>query len=215
MSEDVLKKPVHVVVLKDAYIRQLQDKGKLPKTAVSTEVPPRPVLPREEKVRPQGVVRPAIPKSNVVRKTATQTKLRVLYDRIPPLPADKVPPCNTCVAACCYAFIVEITKEEYDSGLYGDAAVKITPDMAKQFKGTIGSFHTMLVPTIQSMTDENVYLLEGKVGEPCPFLDGTKCSIYDDRPVVCRTYTCVDDPRITDDMRAGKTTILEEMDASK
>ena len=30
--------------------------------------------------------------------------------------------------------------------------------------------------------------------QPCPFLEGTRCSSYEDRPTVCRSYPHLDRP---------------------
>jgi Fe-S-cluster containining protein len=41
-----------------------------------------------------------------------------------------------------------------------------------------------------------VRVLEGEeciAGGPCPFLDGSLCSVYEDRPAVCRRYPCLDE----------------------
>jgi len=44
---------------------------------------------------------------------------------------------------------------------------------------------------------EKQYMSEGEVNPPCPMLDGTLCSIYEDRPEVCRTYPHLEKPHIT------------------
>jgi Fe-S-cluster containining protein len=202
MTDEILKKPVHIAILKESYMQELQRRGKLDKTPVSLESPEVPPLPREEKVKPQLQKVPKVPA--FTKQANIRTKLRVLYDRVPPLPADKVPDCSNCVAACCSAFVVTLTEEEYQSGLFSNAAVKITPEMTKQFRGgAVSALSALLAPNFSQETDKPQYLLEGKVGEPCPFLNGTKCGIYEDRPLVCRTYTCVGDDRITPEMKAG------------
>jgi Fe-S-cluster containining protein len=110
--------------------------------------------------------------------------------------------------------MVNITPEEYSSGLYGEYAVKLTHQDAKNLgSGRFTQLATMRMPTIYTMKEgESQYFLEGPVGTPCPMLqeDG-KCGIYEKRPITCRTYTCVGDDRITQDMRDGKVNIEESI----
>jgi len=44
---------------------------------------------------------------------------------------------------------------------------------------------------------EKQYMSEGKVNPPCPMLDGKLCSIYDNRPEVCRSYPHLEQPDFT------------------
>lgn len=207
MGEDILKKPVHIAVLKPTHVQKLAAEGKFPNTPFSVEahatnVPlPAPVV-EKRTLGLEKIQRPKVAHSDVVKKTKKQMHLRVLHDRVPPIPEDRKPPCESCkTSACCYAFTVNITKEEYESGLYGDAAIELTPEVYKQLKSqylTIAMFGTP-----QDM-GKPAYFLEGKVSEPCPFLTPEKrCGIYDIRPVTCRTYSCVGDSRITEGMRQG------------
>lgn len=198
---DVLKKPVHVAVLKPTYMQQLAKEGKMPNTAFSLPTPNPQQLPGPE----QAKVKLGFQAPNLVKRVQAKTKLRMVHDNVPPIPADKQPPCDTCkTAACCRAFVVNITELEYESGIYGDAAVKLTPEISKQLRGL-----PSLLTAPRSMTG-NTYYLEGKMGEPCPFLTkDNKCGIYDIRPVTCRVYTCADDDRITEDMRSGADPITE------
>jgi uncharacterized protein len=41
------------------------------------------------------------------------------------------------------------------------------------------------------------FMSEGEVNPPCPMLDGKLCSIYENRPEVCRTYPHLEKPRFT------------------
>jgi len=136
------------------------------------------------------------------RQMAAKTKLRVLHSRVPgPInPA----PCDTCkTSVCCSAFVIQITPEEYESGLYGDSAVALTSKDAANVQGKLSRFMTLGFPHMSQVTDR-VYFLEGTIGVPCPLLgDDNRCSIYEDRPIVCRTYSCMDDPRITQEHRDG------------
>jgi Fe-S-cluster containining protein len=205
MSEDVLKKPVHLAILKPTHIQNLADAGKISASQFGIDPAPDPMALPRPPAEPKGVGKIAFPKvahSDLLKKHKKQVHLQVLHNSIPPLPADKIPPCDTCkTAACCLAFVVNITKDEYESGLYGDAAVELTPEMYKQLSSLY------LLPVMAAaprINDKPSYFLEGKVGEPCPFLTADKrCGIYDIRPVTCRTYTCVGDARITEGMRQG------------
>lgn len=205
---DVLDKPVHAVVLKPHHLQELQRQGKLPGGGVVKQAPPAQPLPKKAKLRPKrhnplaGFDARAM--SSTTKRAMQRTKLRVLYDRIPPIPADKQPPCHECkTAACCRAFVVSITKEEYESGLYDPYAVELDPKYMKQLKGNLLRTATAASP-IHNVKDQTEYYLEGQIGEACPFLnDDNQCSIYDDRPITCRVYTCVGDSRITQAMRDG------------
>ena len=44
---------------------------------------------------------------------------------------------------------------------------------------------------------EKQFMSEGEVNPPCPMLDGKLCSIYENRPEVCRTYPHLEKPRFT------------------
>lgn len=208
---DVLNKPVHFAVLKPSYIQELklQEGGVIKKTPEAAELPKQEKPKKKsKKFNPfQGVQFDKNTKS-VTEQAKLRTHLRVLHDSYPPLPPEQVPPCDTCKASpCCSAFVVAITEDEYNSGLYGDYAVKLTQEQAKQVRGKMLLPITVTVPTVYN-EEETQHFLEGRVGEPCPFLEGdgtnTWCGIYEDRPLVCRAYTCVDDPRITQAMRDGE-----------
>ena len=86
-----------------------------------------------------------------------------------------------CAAACCkgYAF-VSLTEEEATSGRY--AHKEASPDC----DCTLCS--AMRAAEVQ-------YALWKRPDGSCFYLDGTnRCSIYEDRPETCRTYTCVHIP---------------------
>lgn len=203
MSEDVLKKPVHLALLRPTQLEKLAIEGRVEATpfGIDPRVEAQP-LPVEQKEKPFKVTLPKAP--NYTKAAKKQVQLRVLHDRVPPIPADKQPPCSTCkTSACCYVFVVNIDELEYESGLYGDAAVKITPEMFNQLRSRFVLPQMVTAPR-PTATDRPSYYLEGKIGEPCPFLtEDKKCGIYDIRPKTCRVYTCVGDPRITEGMRQG------------
>lgn len=136
------------------------------------------------------------------KKQAKRTKLRVIHSRIKP--PENAAPCDTCVtSACCSAFVIQLTPEEYESGLYAENAVELTAKDAANIQGNLSRFSTLSFPHM-SQVHGKVYYLEGTLGTACPFLaSDNKCSIYDDRPIVCRTYSCMDDPRLTQEHRDG------------
>jgi len=216
----VLKRPVHPKTLKRTLVRELQDSGKFPPTLVGQQLPAKDVeLPHEPpspRVSRTGLVRfeplksfQPVEGAQDSRKTANvRAKLRVLHERIPPLTGADIPPCGECKsAACCVAFVVGLSKAEYESGQYGDNAIKITGEMVQQLRGRLLRPSLLGGPSL--VTEDTYYYLEGKVGQPCVFLAEDKtCSIYDIRPIVCRSYTCVNDSRITPAVRAGTEPIL-------
>lgn len=201
-----LKKPVHVALIKEAHIQKLTREGKLPRTLVSLEAPPTQPLPVETKTKTLLVRESIFKGGNDIRKQwSVRAKLRVLHESIPPLAKEDVPPCHTCKAApCCKAFVVGLRQLEYESGLYGDCAIEITPEVQRQLRGRLLAPVVVNSPMQDATDPESVYYLEGKAGDPCPFLgEDNRCGIYNSRPIVCRTYTCVDDTRITQEMRDG------------
>ena len=44
---------------------------------------------------------------------------------------------------------------------------------------------------------EKQFMTEGVVNPPCPMLDGKLCSIYENRPEVCRSYPHLEQPHFT------------------
>lgn len=213
--DDVLKKPVHAVVLRPRHLQDLQKRGKLLNGGVIRTAPSQQTLPVKEKKKKRynplagfdikSVTKPA-------RDAMRKTRLRVLHDSIPPLPKDKQPPCNECVtSACCVAFVVSISEEEYESGQYDPYAVKLAPEVVRQLRGKTLLSTTATSP-VHSIGEQTEHYLEGKLGEPCPFLlSGGKCGIYDQRPITCRVYSCVGDDRITPGMRDGTEPIFSEL----
>ncbi len=215
-STDVLQKPVHVAILRPTHIQKLAKEGKLPQHLLSLPTPETPKLPdgKQEPVKVQASYAGIAAQGAKSRKeTMIRTRLRVIHDNVPPLPKDKEPPCHECkTSACCYAFMVNITPEEYESGLYGEYAVKLTHTESENLGNSrFMKMATMHMPNVHTIQEGHPqYYLEGPVGQPCPMLqeDG-KCGIYDKRPITCRVYTCVGDPRITQGMRDGTEDVEE------
>ena len=205
MADDPLDTPVHEGLYQGTPIQELAQTGATTEGCpYSVPTPEKPLLP-EPKVELSPVAKfspfAQLPKVQVpkhARSEALKTRLRVLYATVPPLPDDKKPDCDSCSAACCRAFLVFLSKEEYESGLYGKHAVKVSREAAQQLKTSYPS----LAVAAEASSSGFVYLLEGPLGVQCPFLSAAAgCTIYDDRPLVCRSYTCVGDARITESMK--------------
>jgi len=216
---DLLQKPVHVAILRPAHVQKLAQEGKLPQRLLSIPVRNIPDLPDG---KPAPTEKPVASYAAAARRGAKarrevmlRTKLHVIHNNVPPLPKDQQPPCHDCKnSACCYAFMVNITAEEYESGLYGDYAVKLTHKDAENLgDGRFARIATMRTPAVHDIVEgQPQYYLEGPVGRACPMLqeDG-KCGIYEKRPITCRVYTCVGDKRITEEMRNGDIDIEEAL----
>lgn len=204
MSKEILKKPVHLALLRPTQLEKMAAQGKISITPFGldpkVEEVPLPVEQKEKSTHKFEI--PKMP--NLTKAAKKQVHLKLLHDKIPPIPEDKKPPCSSCkTAACCKVFVVNITELEYDSGVYGDAAIKIDPATFKQLRGRVLMLQLLTAPRPRK-DDKPTYFLEGKMGEPCPFLTkDNKCGIYDMRPKTCRVYSCVGDPRITEEMRQG------------
>lgn len=132
-----------------------------------------------------------------------KVRLVVAAQHSPSLNPTSSPPCETCVSVCCKAFIVSLTKEEYESGMYADQAIHIPEGILNTDKTWGALVH---YPHMGFLLDgREHFVLEGGIDQACPFLsDDNKCSIYHSRPLTCRMYSCIGDARITDDMRSGK-----------
>jgi len=62
-------------------------------------------------------------------------------------------------------------------------------------KSELLSIATSLGQSIKAF--EKQYMSEGKVNPPCPMLNGKLCSIYENRPEVCRSYPHLEKPHFT------------------
>lgn len=209
---DILKKPVHPAINKTTVLDKLEHTNKLTKTSVSLTQPERIDLPVERREARSRLGTLQKSGKTSAHRIKAKTKLKLIYDRIPPLPKDLTPDCGSCkTQACCVAFVVPLTKMEYESGIYGDNAAKITKQAANQLKGTFAYRWSLLQMGGLFNQDKDVYyFLEGSIGMKCPYLGDRGCTIYEDRPLTCRSYTCIGDSRITDDIRSGKQKMIGE-----
>lgn len=72
--------------------------------------------------------------------------------------------CEGCDAACCRGFpSVELTGDEY------------------------AALHRLGARRLAFTLDERFYLI---IEHGCEFLAGNRCGIYEQRPLVCRRFTC-------------------------
>lgn len=197
MSDRVLKEPVHIALLRPTQLEKLAAAKKIDTVPYGLDPhksdQPLPVAVKEKLY--------SVPKAaEYTRQAKKRIQLPILHANVPPIPKELTPPCGTCkTAACCRVFVVPIDKMEYDSGLYGDSAVKFEPEAFRQLSSKF--LLPLMIGAPQAIRTTS-YFLEGKIGEPCPFLaEDNSCSIYDIRPRTCRVYTCVGDDRISEGMR--------------
>ena len=78
--------------------------------------------------------------------------------------------CMQC-ANCCRSLHIEFKKSELHA-------------IAKTLGQSINAFRKQ-------------YMSEGKVNPPCPLLNGNQCSIYENRPDVCRSFPHLEQPEFT------------------
>jgi len=199
---DILKKPVHIALIPPTQIQELRKSKYVEDFRYTSSIDNNTKLPQEEKAR-------LVPKLNIPKfnkgNPRKRVMLKVLYDQIPEPIQD--PPCNSCVAACCRMYVIDLTKEEYESGIFDPYAVEVTKEISEQLHSSsllVGQILDTLSAATVTPDGKTRRVLDKQVGEPCPFLtNDDKCGIYDDRPYICRAYSCLDDKRITDDHRNG------------
>jgi len=80
--------------------------------------------------------------------------------------------CHGC-GLCCKLFLINLTKEEYQSGKYKTMFAKF--GMFKDF------------PKARNF---GANILAQKEDESCIYYDGSCCSIHKDRPNACRQFFC-------------------------
>lgn len=209
---NILEKPVHPALYKYTELEKLQHANKLTKTSASLVQPTRTELPVAKRPERKLSAHSQSFKSST-HKAKAKMKLKVLYERLPPIPKELKPNCENCnTQACCTAFIVPITKLEYESGIYEDNAVKLTKEAVEQLRNSFVLRWSMLqMGGLFSQEKEVYYFLEGSLGMKCPYLGDRGCSIYNHRPLTCRTYTCVGDSRITQEIKDGTKKMIGEI----
>ena len=80
--------------------------------------------------------------------------------------------CRQC-GACCRLFLINLTKEEYDSGRYRA--------MFREFNH---------FSDFRKAEECGANLLEQKDDGSCIYLEGNRCAIHATRPRVCREFFC-------------------------
>ncbi len=86
-------------------------------------------------------------------------------------------PCEGCEAPCCKGMLIPLlTEKEFFSNAYPIKVIDI-PELKKDLPNS-----------------QNVIGL-AMLKDGCPFLKGSCCSIYQDRPKACRVYDCRKDTR--------------------
>jgi len=73
---------------------------------------------------------------------------------------------------CCKLFLVNLNKEEYESGRY---------------KTMFDEFERL---AFEKAEQSGAHFLKQKKDGSCIYLDGNKCSIHEIRPQVCRGFFC-------------------------
>lgn len=176
-----LKEPVHPVLYKETAIHSHARRKGIKDGKFHLPVLPMADLPKEE-VQTFGKL--SFPKNNLQKQTLLRSQVSRWHQKLKTV--EPLPPCHECkTAVCCKAKIINLTKEEFESGLYGDYAVEMPERVGRE----------KLPPSMK-------YILDKTADEPCPFLNSNnQCGIYDYRPAVCRVYTCLQDPHITPEMR--------------
>lgn len=170
-------KPVHPVLYKETGIQKtVRDRG-LGEGKYHLPMLPMAKLPRAKTNR----VGFTLPKDNLQRKAITRSAVHEWHKKLHT--AEPLPPCGTCkTAVCCRAKVINITKEEHESGLYDSIEMPVS----------------MLTGVNKNLQ----FILAKELDEPCPYLgDHNECTIYETRPGVCRVYSCLNDTNITPEMR--------------
>ncbi len=84
---------------------------------------------------------------------------------------------SLCAAACCRNWTINLTWDEYDSGLY-EAQVRAGYSDDTDGEGNLIGGYEM-------------YEMRQDMDGRCVYLDeNCRCRIYEQRPRVCREYTC-------------------------
>jgi len=92
--------------------------------------------------------------------------------------------------------IVKALSEKYFGLIDCKQCANCCRSLKMEFKK--GELHTIARTLGQSIKAfEKQFVSEGKLNPPCPMLDGKLCSIYDNRPEVCRSYPHLEQPDFT------------------
>lgn len=205
---DVRKKPVNPVLHKKTPYDEIRETRKLTHSVVSLPDAIQQPLPTEPASRKFKVVKDTRLLDAAKRRTkpANQKlihRLKVVQAQLPVAKAD----CASCSSSpCCYRYPTFLTPEEYRTGLYGDNAIELTPEILDQFRHVTHLYIYLpyLAYFYGSPASYSHFVLKKREDGGCVYLDKhNKCSIYSQRPLSCRLYTCDGDPAITQEMKDG------------
>lgn len=101
--------------------------------------------------------------------------------------------CNGC-GLCCRLFLINLNKEEYQSGQYRTMFAGLDP-----------------ITDFALAKDCGANLLAKKADGGCVYLDGNLCGIHETRPKVCRDFFCTSRAK----KFAGMVKIIKENDKEK
>lgn len=216
----VLKKPVSPSITKVTPIEQLANERKFTDTHVSLDAPDRSKLPKEQSVKKyKNTVRDAgfsrADRNSAIKDQAQIRRLTVVKDKVPNAEAD----CASCVSSpCCYLYPVTLLDAEHELGMYAGNTVTLTRESIEQLLATRYNYRFLPQVLLFHGAQESVHILKKTEDGACVYLKGGKCSIYDKRPLICKTYTCNKDPNITEPMRDGSVpvhAIVDEVFSAK
>jgi uncharacterized protein len=92
--------------------------------------------------------------------------------------------------------IVQALSQKYFTLIDCTQCANCCRSLQAEFKKS--ELHTIAETLGQSIKEfEKQFMSEGMVNPPCPMLDGKLCSIYDNRPEVCRSFPHLEKPFFT------------------
>jgi Fe-S-cluster containining protein len=92
--------------------------------------------------------------------------------------------------------IVQALSQKYFALIDCTQCANCCRSLQAEFKKS--ELHTIAETLGQSIKEfEKQFMSEGIVNPPCPMLDGRLCSIYDNRPEVCRSFPHLEKPLFT------------------
>lgn len=92
--------------------------------------------------------------------------------------------------------IVKVLSQKYFALIDCKECANCCRSLKTEFKKS--ELHTIAKTLGQSIRAfEKQFMSDGKVNPPCPMLDGKLCSIYENRPEVCRSFPHLEQPHFT------------------
>lgn len=206
-NKDVRKLPVHPALTKAPDSEKVLNRATLIESRVSLQPVERQALPKATKKKDKREYRGPLAgassdrNQSVARDARRKRRLALVHEQMETMPA----PCDTCkTSVCCYLYPTFLAKEEYESGAYRGNTIEITRGQANQLKNPL---NYALVPEsllMRSRGKGSLYMLKRREDGACVYLGGDgKCTIYNERPISCRAYTCLGDKLIPEYLRDG------------